>query len=188
MCILKTLIAFRLRAKNRGVCHGRLLSRYYTLLPVFMQFPIPVPSELIIPHLILITLLALPILTATMICSSTCIVTPQSLLLELKETVVTADDWLFRGYVVTNTRQLKNALASKIDAVIKMFDDGNWEEGYVKLEDEIGPKLTICNTTRVRAKSWLYTYPQDTPEWRAVTSFAAQCQEIIELVLMDQPK
>lgn len=33
------------------------------LLPVFMQFPIPVPPELIIPHLILIILLALPILT-----------------------------------------------------------------------------------------------------------------------------
>jgi len=33
------------------------------LLPVFVQFPIPVPPELIIPHLILIVLLSLPILT-----------------------------------------------------------------------------------------------------------------------------
>jgi len=32
------------------------------LLPVFLQFPIPVPPELIIPHLILLILLALPIL------------------------------------------------------------------------------------------------------------------------------
>jgi hypothetical protein len=32
------------------------------LLPVFLQFPIPVPPELIIPHLILIVLLTLPIL------------------------------------------------------------------------------------------------------------------------------
>ena len=32
------------------------------MLPVFMQFPIPVPPELIIPHFILLILLALPIL------------------------------------------------------------------------------------------------------------------------------
>ncbi len=32
------------------------------LLPVFLQFPLPVPSELVIPHLILLTLLTLPIL------------------------------------------------------------------------------------------------------------------------------
>jgi len=32
------------------------------LLPVFMQFPIPIPLELIIPHLVLIVLLTLPIL------------------------------------------------------------------------------------------------------------------------------
>jgi len=32
------------------------------LLPVFTQFPIPVPPELILPHLLLIILLALPIL------------------------------------------------------------------------------------------------------------------------------
>lgn len=32
------------------------------LLPVFMRFPIPVPAELVIPHLILIVLLTLPIL------------------------------------------------------------------------------------------------------------------------------
>jgi membrane-bound metal-dependent hydrolase YbcI (DUF457 family) len=33
------------------------------LLPVFLQFPIPVPTILVIPHLILLILLALPILT-----------------------------------------------------------------------------------------------------------------------------
>lgn len=33
------------------------------VLPVFLQFPIPVPPILIIPHLILIALLTLPILT-----------------------------------------------------------------------------------------------------------------------------
>lgn len=32
------------------------------LLPVFLQFPIPVPPELIIPHIILIVLLTFPIL------------------------------------------------------------------------------------------------------------------------------
>jgi len=32
------------------------------LLPVFMKFPLPVPTELIAPHLILILLLAIPIL------------------------------------------------------------------------------------------------------------------------------
>jgi hypothetical protein len=33
------------------------------LLPVFLQFPLPVPLELVVPHIILIALLGIPILT-----------------------------------------------------------------------------------------------------------------------------
>ncbi len=32
------------------------------LLPVFLQFPLPVPAELIIPHIIMIVLLGVPVL------------------------------------------------------------------------------------------------------------------------------
>ena len=33
------------------------------LLPVFLRFPLPVPAELVIPHIILIALLGIPVLT-----------------------------------------------------------------------------------------------------------------------------
>jgi len=127
----------------------------------------------------------LALLVATMICSGVRadVITPQSLLLGLKETVVTADDWLFRGYVVTNTRQLKDALARKIDATIGLYDTADHDDAESKLRNDIAPKLTICDTTRVRAKSWLYVYPMNTDEYRRVSSFAAQCQEIIESIL-----
>jgi len=136
------------------------------------------------------TFVFIALVMATMICSSVSAdepVTPRSLLLELKETVVTADDWLFRGYVVTNTRQLKAALARKIDAAIAMLDRMLIEPCHNKLRNDIAPKLTICDTTRVRAKSWLYVYPMNTDEYRQVSSFATQCQEIIESILVDQP-
>lgn len=134
------------------------------------------------------------LLVATMICSSVSadVIAPQSLLFELKETVLEADDWIFRGYVVTNTRQLKDALANKIDATIGLYDITEHDEATDKLRDDISPKLTNPwnddGTPSKRAKSWLELYPYDSEEWRAVTSFAAQCQQIIEEVLMDQPK
>ena len=115
-------------------------------------------------------------------------VTPQSKLLELKGRVLGAEDWLFRGLVVTNTRQLKDALASKIDVAINMLDGMLIEPCRDKLRNDIAPKLAICDTTHVRAQSWLYIYPEGTPEYRAVQSFSADCQVIIESILMDQPK
>ena len=131
----------------------------------------------------------LALLVATMICSGVRadVITPQSLLLGLKETVVTADDWLFRGYVVTNTRQLKDALARKIDATIGLYDTADHDDGESKLRNDIAPKLTNPwnddGTPSKRARSWLRLYPEDCDEWRAVGSFAAQCQEIIESIL-----
>ena len=128
---------------------------------------------------------------ATIICSSVKAqepVTPQDLLCDLKETIKAGDDHLFRGYIMTNTRQLKNALALKIDAAIAMLDRMLIEPCRNKLRNDIAPKLAICDTTHVRAQSWLYIYPASTPEYRAVQSFAAECQAIIDTILMDQPK
>jgi hypothetical protein len=114
--------------------------------------------------------------------------TPQSKLLELRVKVLDAEDWLFRGVAVTNTHQLKNALARKIDATIGLYDITEHEEAADKLRNDIAPKLAICITTSVRAKSWLFVYTEDTPEYRAVQSFADECQAIIDSILMDQPK
>jgi len=128
------------------------------------------------------------LLMATMICSSVrATVTPQSLLQELRELVLNVDDRVFKGYVITYTHQQKNALARKIDATIGLYDLTEHEEAADKLQDDISPKLTNPwnddGTPSKRARSWLYLYPYDSPEWRAVTSFAAQCQEIIESIL-----
>ena len=130
----------------------------------------------------------LALLVATMICSSVrATVTPQPLLLELKGIVLEADDRIFRGYVVTNTRQLKNALERKIDATIGLYDITETDEARDKLRDDIRPKLTDpwdADGASKPARSWLKLYPEDCDEWRAVGSFAAQCQEIIEAILM----
>jgi hypothetical protein len=101
---------------------------------------------------------------------------PQSLLRELEETIRDADDRLFRGYTVTNTKQLKDALVRKIDAVILLIDEGDGLAAYNKLHNDIARKLTICITNRVRARSWLsYTHPS--PE--DVYAFSAVCLELI---------
>jgi hypothetical protein len=116
-------------------------------------------------------------------------VTPQDLLLELKEIVQDADDQIFKGYIMTNTRQLKNALTLKIDAAIKMLDGMLIEPCRNKLRGDISPKLTNpwndIGTPSKRAQSWLELYSFDSDNWRAVTSFATQCQQLIDEVLMD---
>lgn len=136
----------------------------------------------------------LALLVATTICSSVradVLPTPQSLLSGLKETVLEADDWLFRGVTVTNTRQLKNALARKIDATIGLYDVTEHEEAADKLADDIRPKLTDphndIGTPSKRARSWLELYSEDSNERVAVSAFAAECQGIIEQIMMLGP-
>jgi hypothetical protein len=139
--------------------------------------------------LVVITLLVITMVT--MMCSTVSAeenMAPQSRLLELRGRVLGAEDWLFKGLVVTNTRQLKDALVNKIDVAINMLDGMLIEPCRDKLRNDIAPKLAICDTTHVRAQSWLYIYPEGTPEYRMVQSFAADCQAIIESILMDQPK
>jgi len=111
--------------------------------------------------------------------------TPQSLLLDLRETVLNADDSWFRGYIVTNTKQLKNALANKMDAVINMFEMGNFQGGYKKLDKDITPKLNFCGTVRVRALSWLSLDPELED---VVYEFAGMCQELIGIIKLADPR
>lgn len=175
--------------------HNRLLEDFFTnplnIENINIELPKGMESVVMNMKIRKVAILAfLAVLTVTMICSSVWAdetVTPQSLLLELREKILTADDMLFRGVVVTNTRQLKNALANKINAVIKRYDDGQHDDAVTKLEHDIAPKLTDPHDAdghrRTQAKSWLYMYPEDCPEWRAVTSFAAECQGLIELII-----
>lgn len=78
---------------------------------------------------------------------------------------------------MTNTKQLKDALTHKIDAVIQMIDAGQYRAAYTKLHNDIAPKLTICDTTRVRARSWL-SYTHSAPE--EVYAFSEVCLDLID--------
>jgi len=61
-----------------------------------------------------------------------------------------------------------------------MIDEGEYESAYNKLHNDISQKLTICDTMRVRARSWL-SYD---PELQDVAyEFAGMCQEKIEDIL-----
>ena len=80
-----------------------------------------------------------------------------------------------------NTPRQENALYNKIDAVIKMVEgDYNYMGAIKKLENDIAPKLNICETARARAQSWL----SDDPELREVVEeFAGACQAKINDIL-----
>ncbi len=78
---------------------------------------------------------------------------------------------------MTYTKQLKDALVHKINAVIQMIDAGLYRAAHTKLHNDIAQKLTICDTTRVRARSWLsYTHPA--PE--EVYVFSEVCLDLID--------
>lgn len=100
---------------------------------------------------------------------------PQDVLIELEAVVQDAPDYLFRGYAFTYTKQLKDALVRKIDAVITMMDNEKYEAAINKLENDIAHKLTVCDTQRIRALSWLsYAY-----DYEVVSAFAEECQVFI---------
>ena len=101
---------------------------------------------------------------------------PQSLLRDLESTVQNAPDQLFRGYTMTYTKQLKDALGHKIAAAIQMIDEGKTKAAFNKLHHDIAQKLTICDTNRVRARSWLsYTHQPHND----VEVFSARCLGLI---------
>ena len=99
---------------------------------------------------------------------------------ELKDFIAEIVEVNPRIMTVTNTAQQANALYNKINAVMMMVEEGNYMGAAKKLEKDISPKLTICDTTRVRARSWL-SYD---PELRDVAyEFSGMCQEMIEDIL-----
>lgn len=58
---------------------------------------------------------------------------------------------------------------NKIEAVIMMVEKGNYQKGYKKLGSDIAPKFADPRPTPRTSR--LYTYPEDSPEQRPVTSF-----------------
>ena len=103
-------------------------------------------------------------------------ITPQEFMLELQDTIREADNALFRGYFITNTKQLKDALIHKIDIIIRIMDHGDYNKAVNKLRNDLSPKLTICDTNRVRARSWL-SYLHDPQQ--DVYAFSEICQDLI---------
>ncbi len=99
----------------------------------------------------------------------------QAVLIELEEAVQAAPNELFQGYTVTYTRQQKDALIQKIEVVIAMMEKGENRAAITKLENDIARKLTICDTQRVRARSWLSTTPDD----EEVRIFSRRCLDLI---------
>lgn len=110
---------------------------------------------------------------------------PVALTQELRSIVNSANPQLFKGFAYTITEQVIKALTNKIDVVIVMFEKGNFQGGYKKLESDIAPKLNFCETNRVRALSWLSDDPQLSD---AVYEFADTCQDLIELIKLADPR
>ena len=79
-----------------------------------------------------------------------------------------------------NTAQQANALYNKINVVYGMIESGHYNQAVKKLENDISPKLTICDTHRDWARSWLnYDYETHYAN-REVQQLEAGCQLIIE--------
>ena len=110
---------------------------------------------------------------------------PVELTQELKSIVDSAPQELFRGLLITYTDQLRAALIKKIDDVIMMFEKGNYQGGYAKLDKDISPKLNICTTTRVVARSWLSNDPTMRDE---VEVFRDTCQGLIAEIKLADPR
>ena len=66
-----------------------------------------------------------------------------------------------------------------------MFEKGNFQGGYTKLDNDIAPKLWICETIREQARSWL----SNDPEMRdQVEIFRDACQDLIEQIKLADPR
>ena len=101
---------------------------------------------------------------------------------DLKDLISAYVDMYPRLFTITNTMQQANALYRKIDVVIGMVQqDVKSLEAIKMLEADIAPKLNYCDTTRVRALSWI----SDEPELQGVAyEFAGECQNLIGQVIM----
>lgn len=104
---------------------------------------------------------------------------------QLRNEVESADNELFQGFTVTRTDQAKTALNMKIDVVIMMFEHGDFQAGYGKLDNDLAAKLNICDTERVRALSWLSLDPALSVQ---VHEFAGVCQSLIEDIRFADPR
>jgi hypothetical protein len=112
-------------------------------------------------------------------------VDPVLLTQELRSVVESVDGELLRGFVITYTDQLRSALVKKIDDVIMMFENGNFQGGYKKLDNDIAPKLWICDTNREQARSWLSNDPAMRDR---VEVFRDNCQNLIHLIKLADPR
>jgi len=103
----------------------------------------------------------------------------------LRNEVQIADNELFKGFTITITNEVKSALIKKIDVVIMLFEEGNFQGAYEKLDKDLATKLNICDTTRVRALSWLSVDPELSAE---VYAFAGICQDLIQDIRLADPR
>jgi hypothetical protein len=112
---------------------------------------------------------------------------PVGLTQELRSIVDSAPQELFRAVPGEgkDDGNLRDALIKKIDVVIMMFEKGNYQGGYEKLDKDISPKLNICTTTRVRARSWLSNDPAMRDE---VEVLRDTCQGLIAEIKLADPR
>jgi hypothetical protein len=110
---------------------------------------------------------------------------PVLLTQQLRNEVEVADNELFKGFTLTITNQVKSALIKKIDIVIMMFETGNFQGGYKKLDNDLAIKLHICGTDREQARSWLSNEPEMRDQ---VEVFRDTCQLLILEIKLADPR
>ena len=110
---------------------------------------------------------------------------PVLLTQQLRNEVEFADNELFKGFTLTITNQVKSALIKKIDVVIMMFEKGNFQGGYKKLDNDLATKLHICGTDREQARSWLSNEPEMRDQ---VEVFRDTCQQLILEIKLADPR
>lgn len=111
---------------------------------------------------------------------------PAAVVRSLLRKVQNAEDYVFSGANKGRAVQQRDTLEKKLGEVITMFERGNYQGGYSKLGGDLAPKLADPRPTP--RNSWLCQYPIDSPEGKAIKSFAAECQYLIELARLADPR
>ena len=109
--------------------------------------------------------------------------TPNSFLPGLIDEIAAAEDMMFQGKAPT----VRATLIKKINEAISMFERGAYEAGLNKLKNDIAPKLAdprptpLADPRPTPATSWLKLYQEGSAPQKQVTSFAVECQAIVQM-------
>jgi len=121
-------------------------------------------------------------------------VLPESIVNDLKDIVIDADDSFFNGYAHNKVQQQKKTILKKLDVVINDFEECNYQGGYKKLENDIMPKLAdprptpLADPRPTPRTFWLHKYPTGSQNQQAVSEFANECLELFELIQLADPR